>query len=475
MERSIGGGHGTYSPIPYIVPVLEADTAPGNAEPLLPRTRKGRWIVVAILLLALAVRLGAVVATEGWYEPRTDATDFDAIATSIANGDGYGRARLPPATGDSALRAPLYPVSLAAVYLVSGDNNWTAGRVANAFIGVALVALIGLIAAQIFSRRRLAAVAMAIAAIYPPLILVGTGLQLEPLLVTLCLATVAAALQHRRAPRGLTWPIVAGVLFGLAVLTRELGFLIVPSVLWLLWIGRPRWSRKALVAPLVFLFAGFLVVLPWVVRNTLTFEQFVPISTGSGYGLAGTFNETAMENGSAPGLWIEPVQDPQMLAALTERRRYTEVQMDEDLRTEVLEVLRDHPIYPLKAAVWGTQRLFDWDGGDYSLDVISTYVPYSRALTRLAIYSGYIGFALALVGAFFKAARRVHFAVWLIPILMYGFIVLTLPASIRYRASIEPYFVLLASLPVTAGLDRLERRWRARGIRSAGATTPVSP
>ena len=55
-----------------------------------------------------------------------------------------------------------------------------------------------------------------------------------------------------------------------------------------------------------------------------------------------------------------------------------------------------------------------------------------------------------------------HFAVWLIPILMYGFIVLTLPASIRYRASIEPYFVLLASLPVTAGLGRLERRWRGR-------------
>ena len=131
MERSIGGGHGTYSRITYIVPVLPADTAPGNAEPLLPRSRNGRWIVVAILLLALAVRLGAVVATEGWYEPRTDAADFDAIATSIANGDGYGPARLPPATGDSALRAPLYPASLAVVYFFAGDNNWTAGRVAS--------------------------------------------------------------------------------------------------------------------------------------------------------------------------------------------------------------------------------------------------------------------------------------------------------------------------------------------------------
>jgi 4-amino-4-deoxy-L-arabinose transferase-like glycosyltransferase len=449
------------------VPVLEADTTSTDAEPLLPRTRNGRGIVVAILLVALVVRLAAVVATESWYEPRTDAADFDAIATSIANGDGYGPARLPPATGDSALRAPLYPATLSAVYFVAGDGNWTAGRVANACIGVALVAMIGLIAAQIFRRRRVAAVAMAFAAVYPPLILVGTGLQLEPLLVTLCLATLAAALQHRRAPRGLTWPIVAGVLLGLAVLTRELGFLIIPSIVWLLWTGRPRFSRRALVAPLVFLFAGFLVALPWVVRNTLTFDQFVPISTGSGYGLAGTFNETAMENGSAPGLWIEPQQDPRMLQVLTERRRYTEVQMDEDLRAEVLEVLRDHPIYPLKAVIWGTQRLFDWDGGDYSTTIIAEYVPYSKALTRLAVYTGYIGFALAVAGAFFKATRRVHFAVWLIPILMYAFIVITLPASIRYRASIEPYFVLLASLPLTAGVDRLERWWRARATASA--------
>jgi hypothetical protein len=263
---------------------------------------------------------------------------------------------------------------------------------------------------------------------------------------------------------------VAGVLLGLACLTRELGFILVPSLVWLVWQGRPRWSRKALVAPLALLVAAFLVILPWVVRNTLTFEQFVPISTGSGYGLAGTFNETSMENGAAPGLWIEPQLDPRMLEVLTERRHYTEVQVDEDLRSEVLDVIREHPVYLGKAVVWGTQRLFDWDGGDYSLDVIATYVPYSRALARLAVYTGYIGFALALVGAFFKAARRVHFAVWLIPILMYAFIVLTLPASIRYRASIEPYFVLLASLPVTAGLDRLERRWRARRRPVAAAT-----
>jgi 4-amino-4-deoxy-L-arabinose transferase-like glycosyltransferase len=454
------------------VPVLEADSDVAEREPILPSTRKGRWLVLGILVLAFVLRGGYVIASEDWYEPATDAEHFDKIATSIANGDGYGPALLPPATGDSALRAPLYPATLAAVYFVAGDHDWTAGRMVNALLGTVIVALIGLIAAQIWSRR-VATVAMALAAIYPTLILIGSGLQLEPLLVTLSLAAVAAALQHRRSPRGLLWPIVCGILLGLAVLTRELGFLLIPSLVWLLWTGTPRWSRRALTAPVVFLVAAFLVVLPWTIRNTLTFEKFVPVSTGAGYGLAGTFNETAMEDGSHPAQWIQPVEDPRMAVVMLERRRPTEVELDDDLRSEVIDVIREHPVYPLKAIVWGTQRLFDLDGGEYSTTVIVAYVPYSKSLTRVSVLASYLVFALAIVGAFLKSARRAPFALWLIPILLYAFIVITLPASIRYRASMEPYFVLLASLTLTAGLDRWER-WRRERVGGESAPAPAA-
>jgi hypothetical protein len=206
------------------------------------------------------------------------------------------------------------------------------------------------------------------------------------------------------------------------------------------------------------LLAGFVVFIPWSIRNTLEFEQFVPTTTGSGYGLAGTYNQTAMNDESHPARWIDPAGDPEMADVILEDPHPTEAELDDALRDKVTDELRDHPTWPFKAAVFGTQRLFDWDGGDYAYSVNSRFLGYPLWLTRLAVWSGWGMFALALVGAFLPAARRAPFAVWLTPLMLFVFIVFTLPASIRYRASIEPYFVLLASLTVVAVLDRRQSR-----------------
>src|SRR6266568_1042008 len=181
---------------------------------VLPTTGRGRSAVIAVLALALGLRIGAVYSYHH-YVPLTDAVDFDRIATSLADGHGFGNAILLNAKGPGALRAPLYPFSLSLVYDVFGDHKWTMGRLANAAIGTVLVGLIGLIGAQLWSRR-VALVAMFLAAVHPALIVIGSGLQLEPLLVTLSLGALAAALQHRRATRGLWWPATAGLLMGLA-------------------------------------------------------------------------------------------------------------------------------------------------------------------------------------------------------------------------------------------------------------------
>ncbi len=438
--------------------MLRTDDPAGAArEPLLPTSRRGWRVVIGILLVAFALRAGVVLVTHGTYNALTDAADYSRIANSVADGNGFPDANLLDTEGPSALRAPLYPLTLAAVYAVAGPNRFTLGRLVNAAIGTVMVALIGIIAAQLWSRR-VAYVAMALAAVYPTLILYGSALLLEPLLVTLSLGAVAAALQHRRSPQGLRWPILAGVLLGLTVLTRELGLLLIPAVVLLLWTKQPRWSRAAVAAPIAFLLVGFVVVLPWTIRNTIEFNEFVPTTTGSGYGLAGTFNETAMSDGSHPGQWIEPNRDPEMADVILDHPRSTEPELDSALRDAVIDEIREHPTYPLKAAVFGTQRLFDWDGGDYAYDVNATYLGYPLWLTYLAVWSGWGMFALALIGAFLPAARRAPFALWLTPILLFVFIIFTLPASIRYRASIEPYFVLLASGTVIAFGRRLRRR-----------------
>lgn len=447
----------------YILGVL--DTATGSSDdgaPVLPVSRTGKWLVVAVLFLALFLRVAVTFESRSDYVPQTDARHFDLIATSLANGDGYGDAVVPvEAVGPSALRAPLYPFSLAAVYVVFGDHDWTAGRLANAALGTLLVAMIGLVAALLFSRR-IAFVAMAIAAVHPTLVLVGSSLNLEPLLVTLSMATLAVALFYRRSPRGLALPVAAGVLLGLTILTRELGFLLLLPIAWLLWTGRPRFSRHALMPPVVAVVAAFVVVVPWTIVNYVRLDAFVPVTTSSGYGLAGTYNETARANRAE---WIGPDFDPETAAIIAGIDDPTEANIDKELRSASIDFVREHPTYPVEVAFWNTVRLFDLDGGDYNRS-IAPFVPYPGWLTKISIVASFGLLILAIIGAFFRAARRVPLAVWAIPVLTYVFMVITLPASIRYRASLEPFFILLASLPVAAVLERVLDR------RSAAAPEP---
>src|SRR5689334_10816750 len=103
--------------------------------------------VIGILLgLALIVRLGYVAATPG-YQAIDDAHNYDVHAVSIANGHGFARIGSGP-TGQTAFRPPGFPYLLAGVYKLTGverakaDSRYLAGRVANALIGTAIVALI---------------------------------------------------------------------------------------------------------------------------------------------------------------------------------------------------------------------------------------------------------------------------------------------------------------------------------------------
>ena len=82
---------------------------------------------------------------------------------------------------------------------MSGDS-FTAGRLAAAVLGVISVALIGVIAQLLWSRR-VAIVAMALAAVYPPLVLLSGTLLSESLGLPLVLGLVALVLAYRDVPR----------------------------------------------------------------------------------------------------------------------------------------------------------------------------------------------------------------------------------------------------------------------------------
>lgn len=245
------------------------------------QTRRALFFILA---LAALVRTAVIVATPD-FAPIYDAADYWRHANSIAAGDGYPDSILTP-PGATAFRPPLYPLLLAAVDLVGG--GWTAARLVGALLGVLAVFLVFAVAVRIWDER-VALVAAAGTAVFPPLVILNGSLLSESLFVPLVLAVLLSVLVYRDDPR-LRWAVVAGVMCGLTTLTRSNGPFLLACVVLGIWTMRPLVRRRALIASVVAVGCTVVVVFPWVVRNTMVFDRFVGVATQQGYTLAGTYN-----------------------------------------------------------------------------------------------------------------------------------------------------------------------------------------
>jgi len=446
----------------------------GNTQTrgVVPATAAGRWATALVLLAALGVRVAVVIVTRHSYLPRTDSADFDMIARSLAAGHGMGPAINLPGlnlVGPTAFRAPLYPTVLAAAYRVFGAS-WSVGRLENAVIGVMAVASIGIVASLIWGRR-VGFIALAISAVHPTMVLFGSSLNLEPLLIVMLMSTVAVALQYRRAPHW-GWLVLAGALFGLAVLTRELGWILAVPVGWLVWTadGQPwraahRWTARGLAVPGVVVLVATLVILPWTIRNAIDFHAFVPVSTSPGITLAGPFNETSFENRADPAAWLYAGNDPTLHRLIAAHPGLNEAQLNSELVHADVSFIAHHVGYIPKAMVWGGIRLFDLRG-TRDARVLAYFVSWPTGLALAAVYASYVIEALAIIGILLPATRRAPKAIWLIPVLALVSVTL-IGGGIRLRASIEPFTILLATQVVAFAFAG-----RARALQSGAVADP---
>jgi len=415
-------------------------------------TRHPLGLASAVLAVGLIVRLAIVALTRHGFVPVSDDADYSRLAESIATGHGFGSTAVPLAHGPTAFRPPLYPGVLSITYLITGVS-WTSGRVENAVIGTLAVAAIGFLAKELWDRR-VALVAMAIAAIYPPLLLASYGLGYEALLITLLTTSLACAVRARGAERPVRWIVLAGICAGFAILTRETAVAVLPVLLFVAWKTARGSNRRTMqIAQIALaLCATLVVVAPWTIRNAVRFHAFVPVSTSLGYAIEGTYNVTATEVKGGPDLWIPPGIDPASSKLLRTMKDETEVRADDGLIHLTEHYIAAHPTYVAHVALWNTVRLFDLRGPSDSL-AIAPYVPYNRTLVYLSVYSSYLVDLLVVVGCFTRRARRVPWYFWTTPVILFlGIIVVS--GNIRYRAVLEPFIVLLASLAVVAGYER---------------------
>lgn len=421
------------------------------------------------MAVALIVRVGVIVDDNG-YSPQQDAWDYNRHALSIAGGDGFPDSYYVADDGPSALRAPAYPFFLAGVYVVSGDSV-TLGRLVNAALGALAVLLLYLIARRIWGRR-IALFAAAVAAIFPPLVLLSKELLSEPLFIALTLGVVLAVLEYR-GTRETRWAVLAGVLAGLAALTRNPGPALAIPLLVGLWTGRPRRSWPAARVPMLALACMALTVFPWTVRNAVEFGRFVPVTSGTGFAMAGTYNQISFEDDVHPGSWRTPRIVPEYTPYFA-GRGIDEATLDATLRGEATSFARRHPGYVAEVSVWNLLRMFEVARGSvigfYGEEVTTRGIGSDTPLGEriglgiavvLAVLGLWVIWRSRRPGTSERSLPWGPLFLWLVPILLFA-VSIPINGLPRQRTPIDPFLLILAGI----GIASLVERFRLDRVRA---------
>ncbi len=438
------------------------ETGPaGRWQRATPKTRL-YWSAGALLFLALLIRVGYVLHSHN-YRAVLDAGSYDLLGTGLAHGHGW-------VLGASAYRPPGLPFFLAGVYLILGVPHgvWTETRLVLAVLSTVTVALIGLMVLQVAGRRA-ALISIAIAAVYVPLVVVGTALMTEALFVPLVLGATNCALYSRGSVHRCRWVALAGFLTGLASLTRGNGLVVGMALAVIVWGPKPRLSWRAAAAPALLIALMALTVAPWTVRNAIAQHAFVPVTTELGPTLTGTYNDLAAKHHF---IWV--IGGYRNYHAIQTNSHLSEAQRNSRELSAVLHYIGHHPTYPIQAMFWNTMRLFDLQGLFVAERSAHTDTDTTEFFAHLGVFSFWVLGLLALGGLFTRAVRRIPLSLWIVPFVIWLSEAPITTGTPRFRAALDPFIILLAALAIEAVvLVLLPRRREPARVSGEFETVPA--
>lgn len=255
-----------------------------------------------IFIVALILRLIPVIFAINLGIGLDDMFQYDMLARSIVSGQGFRwyaepdlhmvEQFIPFDLADSdydprgiltSFRAPLYPAFLALIYVFSGLKwRFFAARLAQAVLGAFLAPMTYHLAQRLFPQQGLEKARKASAwfiAVYPMLVLYPLAIATENLFIPLVTGALIALL-HARQSHHWKHYLAAGILIGLAILTRSVIVLFVPFAMLWAW----RYGGHKLGAGIV-LAAVIVLTVPWAIRNTKVHGRLTYVETAIGYSL----------------------------------------------------------------------------------------------------------------------------------------------------------------------------------------------
>jgi hypothetical protein len=238
---------------------------------------------LAILSLVALLPRAALLASVP-VQQTSDFFLYTRLALGLAAGHGYVDDGVP-----TAFWPPGWPGFLGLVFTIFGPSP-LAGQIANLALGLAACALTWVVGTRMFEDRGIGRLAALIVAVMPNQIAYVPLLSTEIFYEVLLLLGVLLVFQRQ------WWALaLAGVVFGVASLTKAQSPLIPAGVLGVACLYRLGWPmlfgtarRLAVVYVLM-----ACVIAPWTFRNYGLFHAFIPVSTNGGVTLLTGNNPSA--------------------------------------------------------------------------------------------------------------------------------------------------------------------------------------
>lgn len=415
------------------------------------------WLLV--FAVALGVRLAyAWVAAGPHAQPGSDTAEYATIATHLARGAGFslghGAAAYP-----TAFVPPVVPWLTSLVFRLTGPVYFAA-LVLQCVIGALVPLLLGALAGLLFGSP-VARVASWLAVFDPLLVFFSGYLLTETAFAAALLLALLATVHWIRTPRA-GRALGAGLLWGLASLTRPTALALPAVMLAWAWVplGLSVNPRERVRQSLLLLLGLGIAVAPWTLRNAVALRAFVPVTTGAGRALLDSNN---------PLVWSDPklrgnaytVYSIEPWASAFRGR--SEPEVDRRAQAMALEFLRAHasewPSVALAKVgrMWrlgaegGTTGAWQREGSPLRA-VLARLDPLLVWSVPVFVF-GLLGVAVTL-----RHPRRWFQAVGLVPILWFTLLATVFWGALRVRVPVQPLVLLYAA----AGLEAALRLIRVR-------------
>jgi 4-amino-4-deoxy-L-arabinose transferase-like glycosyltransferase len=351
-------------------------------------------------------------------------------------------------------------------------ENYQAVRLLQAGLSLVTVLLVYGIAAAVCSRRA-GLWAAALCCFYPSL-LGYNNLLLTEVLFTLLLCSFCAVVVRGLLHNSLTALGAAGVLLGLAALTRSVVWLFPPVLALFLLVAFPGgWRRRLLAAALpVLTFAA--VLAPWSVRNTRMQQTFIAVDVMGGRNfMTGNYRYTPLyRSWAAIGLGGERSWFAELAAEHPRPERDTQGKLDKLALRHGLRFVAANPVLTLQRDV---VKFFDFWGLERELvsgarEGYFGPVPHALLVPLAVVVCGaYVAVLFAgLFGMFLAppADRRVHLFMLLLIAFVCGMHTLVFGHS-RYHLPLMPLVMVYAAALLARGKG--VARPRRAAVWAAGA------